>query len=207
LESSFSNEELGIPTSNPIYGVSSYVSSGIQFDQSTYPITLPSSTIEETWRIEFINSTVYNVKKNNGVTIQSGNIGDNIVTPYFTLYAAGWSGTPTAGSYFQFKVSVSITSPVDRTGYKIENVKDTVIASWMGDADEDGILGKIETTSLTLEIPPCVEDLLETCPDDDSSLKSILLINSSDSDSLYRVYVNSCDGSIIDEGWVDNSKT
>jgi len=86
-------------------------------------------------------------------------------------------------------------------GYSIDNLTNSITLTWVDDDGEE------QMDVLNLKIPECVEDLLVTCPGDKlnsdelDTLKYALIIDSSNSNKLYKVYVNTCDGSIITKRW------
>lgn len=76
-------------------------------------------------------------------------------------------------------------SPPNMTGYKIENLANSITATWRG-AD-----GSAQSKILKLEIPKCVESYLATCPD--GELKSALCINYLGDDPV-DIYYDGCNG-------------
>ena len=77
--------------------------------------------------------------------------------------------------------------PGARIGLKISNLTNSVTAEWVDEND------KLQKTTMGIEIPPCVEAMLEVCEDDlpgeevdvDKALDSLI------------VYYNTCTGEII----------
>lgn len=77
-------------------------------------------------------------------------------------------------------------------GYALENLDTTITVKW---SDRNGVEN---TEELELQIPPCVEDLLNICGDG-NKLASVVLINSGESN--YVVYYSTCTGKVIQKGW------
>jgi len=81
------------------------------YDESGSPPTLTNiGTIEETWTVEFTGATTFNVSGAAVGSIGSGNTSSdfsytnpNVGGKYFTLLAAGWSGTWASGDTITFK--------------------------------------------------------------------------------------------------------
>ncbi len=71
-------------------------------------------------------------------------------------------------------------------GYKIENLENTIMASWME------LDGSTDTDQLRLEIPPCVEDALAFCPD----MNEIIVLLCREV-STRNVYYSTCTGELI----------
>ncbi len=87
------------------------------------------------------------------------------------------------------------------TGYKIQNLRNSITLTFKdenGDNQEDII---------TLDIPPCVEDLLKECPDDNTTVAwtGCFGRNCNDTDPYYVVKVNGCNGHIVSQGWDSNA--
>lgn len=79
---------------------------------------------------------------------------------------------------------------------KIENLKNAITVSWVDDAGEDA------SEVLELEIPPCVDDLLEECPDGTTTIwVSCVDRNCYGDNAKYVVTYNACNGEIISRGW------
>lgn len=88
------------------------------------------------------------------------------------------------------RVMISPRPTTRLNGYKIENLENTITASWV---DTDG---KTDTDQLRLEIPPCVEDALAFCPD---MYKTIVLL--CQEISTRQVYYSTCDEDTIIAIW------
>lgn len=73
--------------------------------------------------------------------------------------------------------------------YSITNVKNSVVASWVDENNEQ------QTATLDLELPGCVEDLLETC--DDGSLPTTIGQTEEDPAGIPTVYYSTCNGFVI----------
>jgi len=82
-----------------------------QYDDVNYPLGMSNNgAITERWRLEFVTSTTVNVigerfgEVLSGVSISSdiAPVNPAISTPYFTLYAAGFSGGWDAGDVIRF---------------------------------------------------------------------------------------------------------
>lgn len=96
-----------------------------------------------------------------------------------------------------FKHTITMTLPKTSEN-KIENLRNTIVVSWLDET------GEKETDTLELEIPPCVSDLLEDCPDGQPVIViGCLGRNCDDKDPVYVVKYNVCDGHIISQGWED----
>lgn len=93
---------------------------------------------------------------------------------------------------FQHTIVMHLTK---EDGYTIDNLRNSITLKYVDDYGEEQI------EILNLEIPKCVEDLLGVCSNDPTQLKFMLVIDSNNSNKLYKVYVNSCDGSIIKKRW------
>lgn len=127
-----------------------------------------------------------------------------ISTPYMmvedssvTLSEEVYTVFRATGTKKGYKHTITMTLGTE-TGYKVENLDNSITLKYIDEYGEE----QIEV--LDLIIPPCVEDLLTTCPNPNNIediLKYTLVINSDNSNNLYKVYVSSCDGSIVQEGW------
>lgn len=73
-----------------------------------------------------------------------------------------------------------------QAGNDFKNIRPTVIASWV-------VEGVTKTQTLTLDIPQCVYDAIQVCPD--GGISTILLINPFK--DKYIVYYSTCDGSFL----------
>jgi len=86
-------------------------SSSGAYDETTYPVELNNiGTVEQTWTITFLNSTQFTCEGDTLGTVGSGDINTDFSptnpdfgVPYFTLRAAGWSGTWEAGDTITFQ--------------------------------------------------------------------------------------------------------
>lgn len=108
-------------------------------------------------------------------------------------------------SGYRHELEISLTSEevtkVDRTtgnevtvsGYALPSP--TIFVDWGSDEDHGDAYD-----SLSLEIPTCVQTLLETC--DEGSLASSL--DETESSSNYVVYWDTCSGEILDQFWVED---
>jgi hypothetical protein len=76
----------------------------------------------------------------------------------------------------------------DRTGYKVTSLRASVQAVWQGAKEA-------KTKSLTLEIPDCVNHLLEMC--DDGTTKNTSL-NNTEKEPIPNIYYSTCTGNILD---------
>lgn len=76
--------------------------------------------------------------------------------------------------------------PTRLNGYKIENLQNTITASWI---EPDG---STDTDQLRLEIPPCVEEALAFCPD---MYRTIILL--CEDISTRNVYYSTCTGEVV----------
>lgn len=82
-----------------------------------------------------------------------------------------------------------ITSPISATrlnGYKVENLQNTITASW------PKLDGTIDSEQLRLKIPQCVEDALALCP---GMYQHVL--RWCDTITPWQAYYNACKGTMI----------
>ena len=97
---------------NPSFSnvVKSFV--GSTYDETTYPVLVENlSCIEQTVTLTFTSATAFTVISDKLGALASGNVSSDyapmnadFALPYFTLQAAGWGGTHTAGESLQFQV-------------------------------------------------------------------------------------------------------
>jgi len=79
----------------------------------------------------------------------------------------------------------------------ISNFKNSVIASWYNEASE------IETETLDIELPGCVESLLSTCDDGKIVGDRLGTLNAP---KQLLVYSNDCNGKVIGTKWVNKNE-
>jgi len=92
-------------------------------------------------------------------------------------------------------VKATPTDPAAATN-AVTNPEAAITIAWVDEA------GAIQTDILDLEIPGCVTDLLETCPDSGD------LKGEPDwpEDELYVVYYSTCNGEILRQGWEEQQR-
>ena len=96
---------------------------------------------------------------------------------------------------YKHTITMELVKAQDGEPYSIDNLKATVTCIW---TDEDG---QAQTDILDLQIPGCVEDLLNLC--DDGRLRTDVHV---DEDQLYVVYYSTCNGEILRERWEDRKR-
>lgn len=152
--------------------------------------------LPDSWIIEFISDTEFDLVDSEGTALDSGDINTTFGTEFFTMPYDGWSGVFHAGNVLTFHTTE--IDPIVKTGYKIENLQNTITVTWKNDENED------VSDTITLDIPPCVEALLSLC-DDGSSKGSIKCLDRDcDARPIYRAYFNTCNGALISGRWERN---
>lgn len=85
-------------------------STTLSYDDINYPIFLQNwGCYSDTWTILWVNATEFQCTGLKKGVVGSGTISENFAplnaqtsTPFFTIFASGWQGTPTIGDTFTF---------------------------------------------------------------------------------------------------------
>lgn len=121
----------------------------------------------------------------------------NVIDNYIKLSLPSYCVFRVNGLASGYKHTVTMTFQKLQDGevFSIDNLSNTIILSYLNE------LGEVQTDTLKLEIPKCIEDLLTVCKD--GNLPGVLGCAGSrcDEDRRYKVYVNSCNGNVILERW------
>ncbi len=96
---------------------------------------------------------------------------------------------------FKHTVEMAIHKDVEE---KILNLNNSIVATWVDDE------GESQEDILTLDIPPCVVDLLEECPDGTTVAWTGCFGRNCDGIDYFVVRYNTCTGSIISAQWETN---
>ena len=88
---------------------------------------------------------------------------------------------------FRHDVAISVTKEI---GYKVENLASLVQATWMSG-------GELESTSISLDIPDCVNSLLEYCPDTGNLAGARSRVNPDDEEKIPVVRYSQCTGAFL----------
>lgn len=147
-------------------------------------IPAPTITNHNTW-LEF-SVEVFGAMRITGTAVGAYLVCEMVLTRPITQQAA----TPAVIAAAQIgpngELIYTPPSTVQLNGYKISNLENTITAAWLNPS------GETDTDQLRLEIPQCVKDVLEFCPD---MYKTILLW--CDKTATREVYYNSCTGDLI----------
>lgn len=96
-----------------------------------------------------------------------------------------------------YKHTITMEFPKLQEGeiFSIDNIQNSIILRYL---DENG---EIQTDTLDLKIPKCVEDLLLTCSSGNLSGITGCAGSNCRDNGKYKVYISECDGNVILERW------
>lgn len=175
------------------YKISGWVTAGLTYDKVTYPPILNSGVTEGTLRIDFSSKLSGRVTFN-GKFLGNINPAIDFISDIITIKAAGWKSI-TNGSYLEFKIKdISDEETPIREEFNISGLQNEIVATWNANGD---ILSGI----MSLNIPPCVEELLTMCWEGDKTPSWIINLNSDKEEEFLNVYYSTCTGEVIATHW------